>query len=219
MYLTSSLARQTAESLWGRGGTSAYRTNRKGAYYFSCSGHGGFIISAQCLTDDEYKSISEFVKPEIMSVYVSNDDNRVLLAFHPYRRRSGKVRRYGPNGYRIVNEEVFVLEEDCDWALAVKYAGITAKEMPDDVKEKADKTFYEWFDWENLFVRERERVRVLRENGDSDLIIAASALEDGLVKVWTADDKIHIVRGYKEAQNEFGTPFLSRCEVVEEETV
>jgi hypothetical protein len=214
MFLTSSLARQTAESQWGRGGTTAYKTNRKGAYYFSCSSHGGFVISASALSKDEYAAISEFATPEIMTVYLSNEDDRVLLAFHPFRRNSGKLRGYGSAGYRIVKEEIFLLEEDCNWVLAVKFAGIKVKDMKE---EAAEKTFYNWFDVNNPAVAERARVAELRKNGDSDLIIAASGLNDGLVKVWTADQKTHIVKGYKNARDEFGNPWLSKCEAVEME--
>jgi len=217
MFLTSSLARQTAEALWGRGGTKAYKTNRKGAYYFSCSGHGGFVISAEALSADEYNAISEFVKPEILTVYVANDDDRVLLAFHPYRRNSGKLRGYGPNGYRVVEEKIFLLEEDCNWALAVKFAGITTKDMVDDIVAHAETTFYNQFDDRNPAVVARKLEQKLRAEGDSDLIIAASAVSDGVVKVWTADEKIHYVRGYDKSRDEFNTPWLSRCEVVEME--
>lgn len=136
MFLTSSLARQTAEGRWGRGGTTAYKTNRKGAYYFSCAGHGGFVISGSALSEDERNKIREFVSPEIMTVYVDNETDKALLAFHPFRRNRGKLRGYGPAGYRIVEEEIFLLEEDCDWALAVKFAGIMIKDMTVEAAEK-----------------------------------------------------------------------------------
>lgn len=214
MFLTASLARQTAESRWGRGGTTAYKTNRKGAYYFSCAGHGGFVISGSALSEDERNKIREFVSPEIMTVYVDNESDKVLLAFHPFRRNRGKLRGYGPAGYRIVEEEIFLLEEDCDWVLAVKFAGIMTKDM---TVEAAETIFFHWFDKENPAVAAREKVDQLRKYGDSDLIIAASGIDDGLVKVWTADEKTHVVRGYDRARDEFGTPWLSRCEVMEME--
>lgn len=214
MFLNASLARQTAEARWGRGGTVSYKTNRKGAYYYSCSGHGGFVISGDALTADERNKISEFVSPEIMTVYVDNETDKTLLAFHPFRRNRGKLRGYGPAGYRIVEEEIFLLEEDCDWALAVIFAGIKIKDM---TQEKAVKTFFDWFDKENPAVVAREKVAQLRKDGDGDLIIAASGLDNGLVKVWTADEKTHVVRGYDRARDEFGTPWLSRCEVMETE--
>jgi hypothetical protein len=212
MFLTASLARQTAEAQWGRGGTTSYKTNRKGAYYFSCSSHGGFVISAKALSDTEYEEISKYASPEVMTVYVDNDTDNVLLAFQPFRRNSGKLRGVGSSGYRIEKEEIFLLEEDCDWALAVKFAGIMVKDM---TKEAADKTFFNWFDIKNPAVAASKKIAELRKNGDNDLIVSASGLEGGLVKVWTADKKTYVVRGYDRARDEFGTPWLSRCEVVE----
>lgn len=212
MYLTSALARATAEARWGRGGTTAYKTNRKGAYYFSCAGHGGFVISAKALSASEYEALSKYVTPEVMTVYIANEDNSVLLAFHPFRLKSGKLPYAGPLGHRVEKEELFLLEEDCDWSLAVILAGIMT---PDMTKEAAEKTFYDWYDENNPAVVARERVAKLRTEGDSDLIIAASGMTGDLVKVWTADDKIHVVKGYNMARDEFGTPWLSRCVVVE----
>lgn len=216
MFLTASLARQTAESQWGRGGTTSYKTNRKGAYYFSCSGHGGFVISGSALSEDERNKIKEFVSPEIMTVYVENETDKVLLAFQPFRRNRGKLRGYGSAGYRIVEEEIFLLEEDCNWALAVKFAGITVKDMKE---EAAEKTFFNWFDKNNPAVVARKKVAELRKAGDGDLIISASSLGDGLVKVWTADEKNYIVRDYQCSRDEFGTPWLSRCKVLEFDSV
>ena len=212
MFLTASLARQTAEATWGRLGTKAYKTNRTGAYYFSCSGHGGFVISAKALSPTEYEALSKYVTPEVMTVYVANEDNRVLLAFHPFRLKSGKLPYAGPMGHRVEKEEVFLLEEDCAWSLAVVLAGIMTKDM---TKAAAEKTFYNWYDKSNPAVVARETVAKLRAAGDSDLIVAASGMSDGVVKVWTADDKIHFVKGYDTARDEFGNPWLSRCVVVE----
>jgi len=214
MYLTSSLARQTAEARWGRGGTTAYKTNRKGAYYFSCSGHGGFVISAKALSAAEYEALTKYVTPEVMTVYVANEDDSVLLAFHPFRTNRGRLPYAGPMGHRVEKEEVFLLEEDCDLALAVVLAGIMTKDM---TKEAAEKTFFDWYDESNPAVVAREKVAKLRAAGDSDLIIAASSMSDGLVKVWTADEKTHVVKGYDMTRDEFGNPWLSRCIVVEME--
>lgn len=212
MYLTSSLARATAEARWGRGGTTAYKTNRKGAYYFSCSGHGGFVISAKALTAAEYEAVSKYVTPEVMTVYLDNETDTVLLAYHPFRQNAGKLRGVGSKGYRAEKEELFLLEEDCAWSLAVILAGIMTSDM---TKEAAEKTFYNWYDESNPAVVARERVANLRAAKDGDLIVAASGMGDGLVKVWTADEKTHVVKGYDMARDEFGTPWLSRCVAVE----
>jgi hypothetical protein len=216
MRLTSSLARATAEATWGRGGTTAYKTNRKGAYYFSCSSHGGFVISAKALTSAEYEALSKYVTPEVLTVYVANENNSVLLAFHPFRSKSGRLPYAGPMGHRVEKEEVFLLEEDCDWALAVKLTGIMTKDM---TAEAAEKTFYNWYDESNPAVVARKRAAELRAAKDSNLIIAASSMNGDLTKVWTADDKTHVVKGYDKARDEFGYPWLSRCAIVELEGV
>ena len=212
MFLTASLARQTAEATWGRGGTTAYKTNRAGAYYFSCSGHGGFIISAKALTTAEYEAMTKYVTPEVLTVYVANDDNRVLLAFHPFRIKAAKLPYAGPMGHRVEKEEIFLLEEDCAWSLAVILAGIMTEKM---TKDAANETFFNWYDESNPAVVSRATVAKLRAAGDSDLIVAASSMGDDIVKVWTADDKIHFVKGYDSARDEFGNPWLSLCVVVE----
>lgn len=213
MFLNSSIARQIAESSWGRGGTASYKTNRKGSYYFSCSSHGGFVISAAALSSDEYNKISEFSEPMTIDVYVSNDDDSVLLVMHPFRTRSGRIRGIGKSGYRVVKEEFFMLEEDCAWCLAVVFADIMVKDM---TKEEAQKTFYYQYDESNPVVSERIRVASLRKNGYPDLIISASSIGEGQVKVWTADEKQYVVSGYENSRDEFGNPYLSRCKVLEE---
>jgi hypothetical protein len=118
-------------------------------------------------------------------------------------------------GHRVEKEEVFVLEEDCAWSLAVEFAGITTTGM---TKEAAKETFFNWYDESNAAVVSRATVAAKRAAGDSDLIVAASGMNDGVVKVWTADDKIHFVKGYDTARDEFGNPWLSRCVVVELES-
>jgi hypothetical protein len=210
MYLNSSIARQIAESVWGRGGTSALKTNRRGAYYFSCSGHGGFVISSNALSATERADIEKYVEAVTMDVYLDAVDDSVLTVMHPYRTRSGRTRTR--NGWRVVKEQVFLLEEDCGWSLAVKFAGIVAGENM-SIKA-AERVFYDWYDMNNPVVVERARVFELRKARDPDLIIAAQAVSNGVVKVWTADEKTHMVSNYNEARDSFGNAYLSRCNVV-----
>lgn len=212
-YLKSANARQIAEARWGRGGTHAYKTNRRGAYYFSCAGHGGFVIAADALTQEEYDAISQYVEPMTATVYARNDNDKVLLYWHPFRVNTGKIRNYGAAGYKMVEEEFFLLEEDCDWALAVKFADIRVEGM---TKELAEKTFYNWYDESNPVVRARKVEQEARQNKDPDLIVSALSVDNGLVKVWTADENQYLVRGYDKARDEFNTPWLSRCEEVVE---
>jgi hypothetical protein len=212
MLLNSSTARKIAEARWGVGGTTSYKSNRKGAYYFACAGHGGFVVSASALSKEEYATLSEYVETFSTDYYISNGTNKVLLAMHAFRTRSSSLRGVGSSGYRVEKEEFFLFEEDCDWSLLVKFAGIMTGDM---TKEKAEEIFYSWFDMGNPKVANRKKVDELRKNGDADLIIAASSVGEGRVKVWTADQKQYIVEGYDKARDEYNEPYLSRCKVLE----
>lgn len=52
-------ARAIAEQQWGDAGQGEVATNREGAYYFSCSSHGGFVIDNQALTGAERRLLAE----------------------------------------------------------------------------------------------------------------------------------------------------------------
>lgn len=52
-------ARNIAERTWGRDGTTARRTTRPGFYFFSCSGHGGYVVEAQRLTEEERRILRD----------------------------------------------------------------------------------------------------------------------------------------------------------------
>lgn len=134
--LNHSQARSIAECLWGRGGTHSEPINRPGAFYFSCSGHGGFVIDTACLTDEELEAIKPYVSIEQATEYTWG--NRSVF-MHPYRRRSSKV------SVMAIQKTVlfFVLEEDCDWCLAYLFTGIRHKNKPAK-GEDAQRTFNQW---------------------------------------------------------------------------
>lgn len=110
--------RNLAEALWGRGGTKAHKTNRKGAYYYSCSGHGGYLVNAQALTPSEIESLNKFIKPIELPVLVGPDS---LIYGVDYASQSkygtGKRRFLCPQGSKWESVQVYVFEEDCDWAV------------------------------------------------------------------------------------------------------
>jgi hypothetical protein len=114
--LTHNQARLIAEGEWGKGGTHSYPTNRRGAFYFGCSGHGGFVIDAATFTPEERALVQRYATPEKYTTYGTK------LSW-PGRKRwpltttSSVVKREG---------EYFLFEEDCAWCLPVLFAGITA---------------------------------------------------------------------------------------------
>lgn len=204
-YLTASVARSIAQSMWGHGGTHAYKTNRKGVYYFSCAGHGGYVLPASVLTKEEYAAVSRYVEPKTATVYV--DARGKVLYMHPYRTRTTKLMP----PWTTIEEEFFTFEEDCEWAVLEKFTTIRV-EMGSGTVRDYEGTFWRWYDENNPEVRNRAEVDRKRAEGDPDLIISALRQDDGRVKVWTADDQIHYVAAYN--RDKYGVPYLSVCEGV-----
>ena len=127
--LTHSQARSMAESMWGPGGTTAYRTNRTGAFYFSCSGHGGFVVDDRALTDAERERLTAAGFRADACWGVRGQDGQIITVRHPHSevQRPRKV-TYRPSRGEYVDREipVWTFEEDCDWALAYVLTGIRA---------------------------------------------------------------------------------------------
>lgn len=208
-YMTASIARNIAESMWGTGGTSSSKTTRKGVYFFSCAGHGGYVLPATALSETEYNAIKQYIQPEEATVYISQINGKVVY-MHPYRTRSSKI--FKP--WTIEKEEYFVFEEDCAWSILEKFTDIRLKKRSNDHEKYINQTFWNWFDMTNPVVANRELIDQKRKNGDPDLIISAYGSPE--TEVITAEQKKYIVTGYRNAMDEFNTPYLSLCETVKE---
>ena len=135
--ITHSQARSMAEIHWGRGGTNSSKTNRKGAFYFSCSSHGGFVIDGRCLSETERSLMKKYIEPET-GCEVVRQDGSVRRFQSP---RSSRGIRYYPGSEVLRKVEIFFAEEDCDWAIPVLIAGITCERM---TKESALDSFKRW---------------------------------------------------------------------------
>jgi len=125
-------ARRIAECLWGKGGTNSYKTNRKGAYYFSCSGHGGYIVDSRVLTTEEKIEINNFVEPENLDVYtqlIQNENYVVHVNMSEFTCRGKKWNYASVYGPPVENDsiKVYVFEEDCNWAILEKFTDIRIK--------------------------------------------------------------------------------------------
>lgn len=129
--------RSLAESMWGSGGTSALRTNRRGAYYYSCSGHGGYLVLEDVLTPDELKNINEYIRPSTIQLLVQHDDNGEAIVvdknandFIHYGHRKRSFTYYNYYDKPIwVDYNVYVFEEDCDWSILEKFTDIRTIEI------------------------------------------------------------------------------------------
>lgn len=125
--LSHSQARYLAESLWGPGGTTAYRTNRRGAFYFSCSGHGGYVIDDRALTADEKRKLTDagFTADQCWGVRAANGD--IVTVRHPnsqVRYPHRVTYRYLRGEYQDNDIPVWIFEEDCDWAAVQVFTDI-----------------------------------------------------------------------------------------------
>lgn len=206
--LKSSEARSIAAALWGTVNTS-YRTNTRGAYYYSCAGHGGFIVAEEAIPAHKREWVEKYVAKESAIRYIGRSGKSTLM--HGYRTRSTRM-TYN----QTESVSFYIFEEDCAYAIAVM-VGINLTKHP--VKEgDARLTFWNWYDESNPVVANRKLVAEKRKNGDSDLIVSASGTWktgiEGVTEVITADGKVHLVRGYKNARDEYNEPYLSLCEEI-----
>lgn len=142
--ITHSQARSMAEANWGRGGTNSRRTNRAGAFYFSCSGHGGYIIDGRAFSEEERAALAAFREPEKTSEVYDPTDGRVHGIFNPFSLRQRTIKAM-PH-WRQRDVEVWAFEEDCDWCLPVIFAGITTG---DNDPKHALGTFKRWMNPSN----------------------------------------------------------------------
>lgn len=119
-YLTHGVARGLAESLWGKGGTTADKCNRLGVFYFSCSGHGGYIVDAEVLTVGERTRVESLLTEDSLDLLVQkrSQGDVVIGVSNPYSLRQHS-HKYNPalGPIRWEKRAIFIAEEDCDWAI------------------------------------------------------------------------------------------------------
>lgn len=151
-------ARNMAELMWGRGGTHSYRTNRHGAYYYSCSGHGGYVIDSRYLTKRERTKIDRYIKPLPLRILVQQRNGTKMVigtdcthfqSTGPYRQKSYQyIPRLGEIDWQDL--PIYLFEEDCDWAVLEKLTDIRADlkwtvPMPEKRRQRfINQTFNRW---------------------------------------------------------------------------
>ena len=144
-------ARAIAEAMWGKGGTNSERTNARGAFWFSCSGHGGFIIADEAITDAQRDAMrKDGFEPETATRYIGW---RKTVFMHPHRMRGARI------AYHATETVTYwVFEEDCNWCMPALFCGIGTKSMTEDWKttrEHAERTYANWIK-HRVFTREKE---------------------------------------------------------------
>lgn len=146
MFISGSRARTLAETNWGTGGTHAYRTNRKGVFYYSCSGHGGYVVDGNALTFDERANIDRYQTPEIVWAIIDNETGVIRKTSNPYSMKAFRARYYHTERLDK-NYPIYFFEEDCAWAILEKFTDIRAKGRnltPEQQDEFIDETFKRW---------------------------------------------------------------------------
>ena len=131
--------RQIANNSWG-GDCQSIKTNRNGAYYYSCSAHGGYVVKSLALSKEERTMIDAKHSPEMLPILVQKrKDGDFVIAvdygkFNPvYRRR--KI-SYNPSLGSVEwrGHPMYLFEEDEEWSILEHYTDIRLKEDEDDPK-------------------------------------------------------------------------------------
>lgn len=152
--ITASQARSMAVSRWGTHATSA-RTNRRGAFYFSCSSHGGYIIDGRCLTLDETNNILKYLPAEFATEVFATNKPEVAVKFRgPDSNRNLTYYGHSQQTRQIL---IFYGEEDCAWSVIEKFTDIRMADSP-----PPNQTFWDWYDLDNPVVQERHRTDAAR---------------------------------------------------------
>jgi hypothetical protein len=149
--ITYSIAKTLAEQSWGRGGTSSYKTTRNGVFYFSCSGHGGYIVNASSLSAKERSDIEAVTKPEILRIavqhYFDGSGSFVIGCVGPENFKRKSIRYFfhlGPVQWQ--DYEYFVFEEDCEWSILETFTDIRVPSAWNHIsQEKADESRIQTF--------------------------------------------------------------------------
>ena len=151
-------ARAIAEMMWGRGGTNANKVNRNGAYYFSCAGHGGYLVAENALTEAEKEVLNPYGTREYINILVQECNGVeyvVAVDNSPMNRSVTKKRSFrvdmnrGP--VRWERFHIYVFEEDCAWSILEKHTDIRLK-RDDESKEYyearengIESTYQQWY--------------------------------------------------------------------------
>jgi hypothetical protein len=147
--------RHIAELLWGTGGTTAYRTNRKGVGYYSCSGHGGYVFLPDALTPDERAALDKVGYTPNETINVLKDvDSGTLYAvdYSPVNRqgtaRSRTIRVPVTVNVEWVEQPLYTFEEDCAWAVLEYFTDVQYLkhgEAVNDYHAEAFNTVKRWY--------------------------------------------------------------------------
>lgn len=205
MFNTKS-ARLMAETLWGRGDTDAQRCNSLHAHWFECSEHGGMILDAASLSDEQRDELDAISKPvEAYTLMAGSQVMRAGFGEPTAVHKSWSEQRH----------EVYVFEKDRDWCIPVITLGLgRLSDMRDPLAiNEASRLFKRFFDVHSPEARARAALEGAENGGNPDMIVAGVRTANDIDRVWTSDGQAWDVTGYENAQNEEdGLRYLSKCD-------
>lgn len=137
----ASIARSIARQ-WGEV-NHTYKTTQQGAYYFSCSGHGGFVIAKDALTQEQLQNLEKIGRLD------GSTGSAIYKDWHWYRVRKTGARRMQETEDNF-NVEFYDFEEDCNRAIASFVLGINTVDNQENEKLHAEGTMKRrlWKEWE-----------------------------------------------------------------------
>lgn len=147
-FILAHQARSIAEAMWGPDGTRQRSMSRPGAWWFTCSQHGGAIIDGRTLTAEERAALIPHCTPADADLY--EHAGRIVGLMNPERRRPLRV----PIGSTKTRIQIFTFEEDCAWCLLYLFTGIRDRDPARAAKSEASaqRTFDLYFGTTNALV-------------------------------------------------------------------
>lgn len=111
---------------------SSNKTNQKYSYFFSCSGHGWFVVAYDMLTPKQKESLIHFYKWE-------ENIRFHTVAYDALTNKAKAWCKYISQSSRFNNVRFICLEEDCEWAIAYSILWIADSHLLSIDKSTADK--------------------------------------------------------------------------------
>jgi len=110
---------------WGWGSPfHRERTSRQGFYFIAGSGHGGYVVNGAAMTDEEKEDIQALgLKPQLATAVVGQNGEVKGLVLN-------RGRKVSFNDKVVEGYEVYVGEEDCDWAIIELATGVRTSSLP-----------------------------------------------------------------------------------------
>ena len=146
--LNASIARRIAEAMWGRDGTHSIRTNRKGVYFYDCSSHGGFVVDAEALSNEEKKKIDEHVSSDNLHLLVQDrKDGKYIIGTsvcefsNSQNKRMKYLTELGPVEWEMY--PIYIFEEDMEWCVLIHLTDVKTNNSPEEKQKKHAKEMFE----------------------------------------------------------------------------